>query len=97
MLGAPDSAVRVSLFPLYALIPYETEGRKRYIHHALAHTQDQLLYVLQGAVCPLTEEIDFPCLRIKPPPSGGQISSLLFPVHCRVVADNLGGRLSTKT
>ena len=35
---------------------------------------------------------DFPCLRFKPPPSGGQISSLLFPVHCRVVADNLGGR-----
>jgi hypothetical protein len=30
--------------------------------------------------------IDFPSLRFKPPPLGGQISSLMFPVHCRDVA-----------
>src|SRR5918996_1898739 len=30
--------------------------------------------------------VDFPSLRFKPPPLGGQISSLLFPVHCRVAA-----------
>jgi hypothetical protein len=27
--------------------------------------------------------LDFPSLRFKPPPLGGQISSPLFPVHCR--------------
>src|SRR5712691_11738141 len=59
MLGAPGSEGHVSLFSLYALIPYEIGGRKRCLHHSLSHTQDQLLYVLRSAVCPLTEEIDY--------------------------------------
>ena len=58
MLGAPGSGVRVSLFPLHALIPYETGGESD-ISIMLSHTQEQLLYVLQGAVCPLTEEINY--------------------------------------